>query len=111
MGQTVVTRFGFGVKLTDGSARSMDEYDDIEFFLDENYPLLEDGSAGNGWSGDMETWVFVKSTAITEYDYKIIKVPDNLTVPEDGLGQLTALMSDTPLTVGAARWVVLTSVG
>jgi hypothetical protein len=112
MGTTAVTRFGYGVQLTDGSARSMDEYDDIEFFLDDNYPLLEDGSSGNAWAGKMETWVFVKSTLITDYDYSTIKLnPANFTVPEDGLAQLTAFMSDTPLAVGAAQWVVLSSIG
>jgi hypothetical protein len=112
MGQTTVIRFGYGVKLTEGSARSMDEYDDIEFFLDDNYPLLEDGSSGNAWGGKMETWVLVKSTLITEYEYGTIKLnPDNFTVPEDGLAQLTAFMTDTPLAVGAAQWVILSSVG
>lgn len=112
MGQTTVIRFGYGVKLTDGSARSMDEYDDIEFFLDDNYPLLEDGSSGNAWGGEMETWVLVKSTVITEYEFGTIKLnPDDFTVPEDGLAQLTAFMTDTPLAVGAAQWVILSSVG
>ena len=112
MGQTAVTRFGYGVKLTDGSARSLDKYDDIEFFLDDNYPLLEDGSSGNSWGGEVETWVLVKSATVTEYGYGTIKLtPDNFTVPEDGLAQLTAFMMDTPLAVGAAQWVVLSSLG
>lgn len=112
MGDTTVIRFGYGVKLTEGSARSLDEYDDIEFFLDDNYPLLEDGSSGNAWSGKMETWVLIKSTVLTEYEYGTIKLnPSNFDVAEDGLAQLTEFMANTPLSVGAAQWVILSSIG
>ena len=112
MGQTAVTRFGYGVKLTDGPERAVEEYDDLEYFLKENYPLLADGWSGNAWSGDMETWVFVASTLVTKYDYAAIKLTsDNFTVPEEGLAQLADFIANTPLAVGTAQWGVLTSVG
>lgn len=113
MGDTAVTRFGYGVKIADGSARDRDKYDDLEFFLDENYPLLEDGSAGNAWGGKMETWVFVKSTVATEYDYTVIKLNlKNFTVPDEGMAEINRFIStETPLTVGEPQWVVLSSLG
>lgn len=112
MGDTAVTRFGYGVKITDGPNRDMDEYDDLEFFLDENYPLLEDGSAGNAWSGKMETWVFVKSTMATDYGYKVIKLnPASFSVPDRGLEEINRFINTTKLTVGEPQWVILTSLG
>jgi hypothetical protein len=110
MGNTAVTRFGYGVKIADGPERSMDEYDDLEYFLYENYPLLEDGWAGNAWTGDTETWILVKSTVITEYDYKVISTKD-LLVPHDGLAELNRFISETPLTVGDTQWAVLPYIG
>lgn len=112
MGDTAVSRFGYGVKITDGPDRDIDKYDDLEFFLAEKYPLLEDGSAGNAWVGEMETWVFVKSTMATEYGYRVIKLNrSNFIVPVQGLAELERFIRETPLTVGEPQWVVLTSLG
>jgi hypothetical protein len=112
MGNTAVTRFGYGVKITDGPARSMDEYDDLEFFLINNYPLLDDGWAGNFWGDETEQWVFVKSTLVTEYDYKVIIIdPEKFLIPDEGLAELNRFISETPLAAGKPHWAVLSSLG
>lgn len=90
MGDTHAVGMGYGVVYENSTSleEKLEEAIDIEFLLEDEYPMLVTHSSGNAWKNSSVQMIFIKST--THYDYSfLIETEDlNTTIPETGLHQL-----------------------
>jgi hypothetical protein len=97
MGDLISLGYGYGYAMpeTENKFKNMkklfsDDAFDIEFYLEDNYPLLELVSSGDHWKGAGPLLLKIKRSGMSAYGYALEKIPDPalFTPTQDELNQL-----------------------
>lgn len=112
MGTTHITGMGYGVIYETSAAleEAIDEAIDIEFLLEDHYPLLGDYHSGDAWSGETVKMLLIQSTVHHDYSFLIETENINTVVPEDELNALSSFCErfDLPFT---PSWKIFSYMG
>lgn len=112
MGDTHALGMGYGVtyETTKSLEEKLEEAIDIEFLLEDEYPLLVDHGAGNAWHHSVTTMIFVKSTTHHDYGFLIETETLNSDVPAEGKAQLISFCKrfDIPF---SPSWKIFSYIG
>lgn len=90
MGTTHSTGMGYGITYENGGelAEAIEEAIDIEFLLADEYPLLTDHHAGNGWASSLTTFILIDSTVLHDYSFLIETHDFDASINDAGLNEL-----------------------
>jgi hypothetical protein len=112
MGDTHAIGMGYGTVYTRTKAleEKLEEAIDIEFLLEDEYPLLVDHGAGNAWHHSVTTMVFIKATTHHDYSFLIEANTINTGIPQEGIDQLRSFCNkfDIPF---RPSWKIFSYIG